>query len=88
MEVGEKLKAIRRQLGLSQKGLSYRIKLSRGYIAELESGCKKPSKNVNRKINWYYRRYCSKSEPLVEVMTPEKPKKNWFVRLIKWFWSK
>lgn len=87
MEVSEKIKAIRSTLGLSQKGLSYKLKVSRGYVAELETGAKSPSKKIKMKINYFYKRYCSKPEPLVEVMIPEAPKKNWLVRLINWIFG-
>ena len=84
MEVGEKLKAIRTKLGLSQTGLSKKIKLSRGYIGELEAGLKNPSGKVRRNINRLYRKYCVKKDPLVVVMVPEKPKLSLFRRFINW----
>lgn len=82
MKASEQLKEIRKNLNISQRELGKRLKLSRGYISELELGIKEPSGKVRRKINNFYK----KNLVLVEVMTPEKPqpKLSWFDRLIKW----
>ena len=88
MEVSEKLKTIRSKLNLSQRDLGKKLNLSRGYISDLEIGAKQPSERVNRRINNFYKKHFCKKEPLVEVMVPEKPKKNWLVRLIEWFLEK
>lgn len=90
MEVREKLKLIRKKLGISQSGLSKKLKVSRGYIGELECGTKTPSKFLKKKINNLFRKHCVvsckfshvKKEPLVEVMTPVKPKVSLFRRIL------
>lgn len=96
MEVRDKLKLIRKKLGISQRQLSKKLKISRGYVGELECGTKSPSKFLNKKINNMFRKHCVvsckfshvKREPLVEVMTPAKPKLSWFKRLIGWIMDK
>lgn len=89
MTVGDKLKNIRKKLGLSQKGLSEKLKISRGYVAELEIGAKNPSRYLLKKINNLYRKHFGKKpEPLVEVLIPEQPKLSWFERLIGWIKEK
>lgn len=77
MEIKDKLKAIRKKLGLSQLQLSTRLLVTRGYISELEIGVKKPSKELKKKINRLYRKWCVKKEPLVEVLTPQVKKTLW-----------
>lgn len=96
METSEKLKLIRKKLGISQRGLSEKLKISRGYVAELECGAKTPSKFLNKKIHNMFKKHCVvgykfshvKKEPLVEVMTPVTPKLSWFKRLIGWIMEK
>lgn len=82
LTVSEQIKAIRQNLNISQRDLAKRLKLSRGYLSNLELEKKVPSGKVRRMINNYYK----KTIVHVEVMTPEIPqsKKNWFERLIDW----
>lgn len=90
MLVRDKLKLIRKKLGISQSGLSKKLKISRGYVGELECGIKQPSKFLRKKINYLFRKHCVisckfshvKREPLVEVMVPQKPKVSLFRRIL------
>ena len=83
------LKEIRHSLNITQKKLAERLKISRGYVSELENNVKKPSLKLSLRIRGLYYLHCviNKPKPLVEVMTPENPKKNWLIRLINWFFG-
>ena len=87
---GRMLKEIRRNLNISQKKLSEKLGISRGYVSEIETGNRRPSLKLRIRIKTMYVTHCifTEPKPLVEVMTPEKPKLSWFKRLLHLFWRK
>ena len=88
MEIGKKLKEIRFELKLSQKEMAEKLSVSRGYVCNIEKGVRNPSLPVKTIINYMYLRHCRNKKPLVEVMTPEVKKENWFMRMLKWIFRK
>lgn len=77
--ISEKMKIIRNEMQLTQKQLGRILYVSRGYVANLENGSKKPSPKLIKKIEKLY-----KSIPQVQVMTPTpvEAKKTWFDKLL------
>lgn len=88
MKIGKKLKEIRFELMLSQKEMAEKLGVSRGYISNIEKGVRNPSLPTKTIINYMYLKHCHNKKPLVEVMTPEQPKQNWFMRMLKWIFRK
>lgn len=84
--VSEKIKLIRSEMQLSQRGLARKLFISRGYISDLEKGHRNPSEKLLKKINKLYN-----SIPKVQVLTPKQEVKvTLFDRFLDWFlgWRK
>lgn len=88
MEIGKKLKEIRFELMLSQKEMAKKLGVSRGYICNIEKGVRNPSIPLRTLINYMHLKHCRNKKPLIEVMTPEQPKQNWLIRMLKWIFRK
>lgn len=84
---GEMSKEIRKSLNITQERLSKKLGISRGYVSEIETGVKYPSVGIRIKIRTLHLEHCAfrKPRPLVEIMTPEKPKRSWLMRLVNLF---
>ncbi len=84
---GKMSKEIRKSLNITQERLSKKLGISRGYLSEIENEIKIPSVRLRIEIKTMYLQHCAfrKPKPLVEIMTPEKPKSSWLMRLIRLF---
>ncbi|WP_423247977.1 helix-turn-helix domain-containing protein [Thermus hydrothermalis] len=52
--VGETIKQRRAQLGLTQKELAARVGISRQYLAEIETGRRKPTLNTLERLFFFF----------------------------------
>lgn len=85
MQVGDKLKDMRRKLKLSQKDVAKELNVSRGYVSNIERGVRKPSIMVKLAIQYLFAKNSYKPEPRVEFLKVEEPKKSLFQRILGWF---
>lgn len=83
---GQMCKEIRKSLNITQETMSKKLGISRGYVSEIETGAKFPSIGIRMELKTLHLRHCAfkKTQPLVEVMTPEQPK-SLFQRIVEWF---
>ena len=80
-KVSEKIKTIRSEMQLSQRGLARILYISRGYISDLEKGHRNPSVKVLKRIDKLYN-----SIPKIQVLTPKQEVKvTLFDRFLNWF---
>lgn len=49
--IGQKIKELRKELGISQKSFAKELGISQNYVSELENGKKKPSQDLISKLN-------------------------------------